>query len=327
MRFTIAHRTRYHYPAPVHESHTIVHLQPRSDAAQYCTQYELTVSPRARVFSYGDRFGNDVQHFAVLPEHDVLEVIARSQVVTARGKGRAPAAVRRRELDEDPALLDLWDFLHESRYVRFGPQLEALAGRIGAPGADDDAVAWFRAAARAVHETFTYESGSTTVQTSVEDSLALGRGVCQDYAHVLIALCRHAGIAARYVSGYVHAGGGETLGAEASHAWAEAYLGPHGWVGFDPTNDSWIGDHFVRVAIGRDYRDVSPVRGVYVGASSSTLEVDVAVEALSPAQQQRELQSRERQAQMQRQGQERELRAQEQQLERRRHEQQEQQQQ
>jgi transglutaminase-like putative cysteine protease len=284
MRFTIAHRTRYRYPVPVHESHTIVHLQPRSDLAQYCTRYELTVSPRARVFSYADRFGNDVQHFAVLPEHDTLEVIARSQVVTARGKARAPAPLRRSVLDEDPAVAELWDFLHESRYVRFGPGLEALAASIGAPRPDDDAVEWFRNAAKALHDGFTYESGTTNVYATVEESIALQRGVCQDFAHVLIALCRRSGIAARYVSGYIHSGGGDTLGAEASHAWAEAYLGPHGWVGIDPTNDTWIGDHFVRIASGRDYRDVSPVRGVYVGASSSTMSVDVAVEALSPTQ-------------------------------------------
>ncbi|HEX3462506.1 MAG TPA: transglutaminase family protein [Candidatus Elarobacter sp.] len=285
MRFTIAHRTRYRYPVPVHESHTIVHLQPRSDVSQYCTRYELTVAPRARVFSYADRFGNDVQHFAVLPEHDTLEVVARSQVVTARGKPKAPAPIRRGEVDADPALLDLWDFLHESRYVRFGAELDGLAASIGTPGPDDDLVAWFRAASKAIHDAFTYETGTTTVRTTVEESIAMRRGVCQDFAHVLIALCRRAGVAARYVSGYVHSGGGETLGAEASHAWAEAYLGPRGWVGIDPTNDTWIGDQFVRIATGRDYRDVSPVRGTYVGASSSTMSVDVAVEALSPAQQ------------------------------------------
>jgi len=285
MRFTIAHRTRYRYPAPVHESHTILHLQPRSDVSQYCTRYELTVSPRARVFSYADRFGNDVQHFAVLPEHDTLEVIARSQVVTARGRPKAPPPVRRADVDADPALLDLWDFLHESRYVRFGTELDALADAIGTPEPDHDLVAWFRAASKAIHDGFTYETGTTTVRTTVDESIAMRRGVCQDFAHVLIALCRRAGVAARYVSGYVHSGGGETLGAEASHAWAEAYLGPHGWVGIDPTNDTWIGDQFVRIATGRDYRDVSPVRGTYVGASSSTMAVDVAVEALSPAQQ------------------------------------------
>lgn len=300
MRFTIAHRTRYRYPVPVHESHTIVHLQPRSDTAQYCTRYELTVSPRARVFSYADRFGNDVQHFAVLPEHDTLEVVARSQVVTARGKARPPAPVRRSVVEEDPALLDYWDFLHESRHVRFGPGLDALAGEVGMPGPDDDLVEWFRSASKTIHDGFSYEKDTTNVYATVEDAVALRRGVCQDFAHVLIALCRRVGVAARYVSGYIHAGGGETLGAEASHAWAEAYLGPHGWIGIDPTNDTWIGDHFVRIASGRDYRDVSPVRGVYVGASSSTMSVDVAVEALSPAQRRdREPQQQEQQEQQQ----------------------------
>ncbi|MEA2688406.1 MAG: hypothetical protein QOD51_1013 [Candidatus Eremiobacteraeota bacterium] len=300
MRFTIAHRTRYRYPVPVHESHTIVHLQPRSDTAQYCTRYELTVSPRARVFSYADRFGNDVQHFAVLPEHDTLEVIARSQVVTARGKGRAPAPVRRKLVDDDPAMEDLWDFLHESRHVRFGPGLDALAASTGTPGPDDDLVEWFRGASKTIHDGFVYETGTTTIYATVEEACALRRGVCQDFAHVLIALCRRMGVAARYVSGYIHSGGGDTLGADASHAWAEAYLGPHGWIGIDPTNDSWIGDHFVRIASGRDYRDVSPVRGVYVGASSSTMSVDVAVEALLPLQgRDRDLQQQEQQEQQQ----------------------------
>jgi transglutaminase-like putative cysteine protease len=300
MRFTIAHRTRYRYPVPVHESHTIAHLQPRSDASQYCTKYELTVAPRARVFSYGDRFGNDVQHFAVLPEHDTLEIIARSQVVTARGAARAPAPTRRSLVDDDPLRDELWDFLHESRYVRYGEGFEAFAAPLGVPGPDDDVVEWFRAASKAINGEFVYETGQTDVHAGVEESLALRRGVCQDFAHVLIALCRHAGIPARYVSGYIHsAGGGETLGAEASHAWAEAYLGPRGWVGIDPTNDTWIGDHFVRIATGRDYRDVSPVRGVYVGASSSSMSVDVFVEALSPVQQQREQQMLEQQEQQQ----------------------------
>jgi transglutaminase-like putative cysteine protease len=301
MRFTIAHRTRYRYPSPVHESHTIVHLQPRSDLAQYCTRYELTVSPRARVFSYADRFGNDVQHFAVLPEHDTLEVVARSQVVTARGKARAPAPVRRSVVDADPALAEMWDFLHESRYVRFGEGLDAFAATLGTPGPDDDLVAWLRGASKAIHDGFGYEKDTTNVYATVEEAVALRRGVCQDFAHVLIALCRRAGIAARYVSGYIHSGsGGDTLGAEASHAWAEAYLGPHGWIGIDPTNDTWIGDHFVRIASGRDYRDVSPVRGVYVGASSSTMSVDVAVEALSPAQRRdRDPQQQEQQEQQQ----------------------------
>jgi transglutaminase-like putative cysteine protease len=190
--------------------------------------------------------------------------------------------------------------LHESRHVRYGPGLDALATTVGTPGPGDDLVEWFRAASKTIHDGFSYEKDTTNVYATVEDAVALRRGVCQDFAHVLIALCRRVGVAARYVSGYIHAGGGETLGAEASHAWAEAYLGPHGWIGIDPTNDTWIGDHFVRIASGRDYRDVSPVRGVYVGASSSTMSVDVAVEALSPAQRRdREPQQQEQQEQQQ----------------------------
>ncbi|GAC1578821.1 MAG: transglutaminase family protein [Candidatus Elarobacter sp.] len=288
MRYTIAHRTRYRYPVPVHESHTIVHLQPRSDYTQYCTRYELIVSPRARVFSYADRYGNDVQHFAVLPEHETLEVIARSDVVTVRGEPAPPQPLARRLIADDPAIDGYYDFLHESRYVRFGAELDALASSIGQPGPDDDAVEWFRSAADAIHDGFRYDTGTTTVHATVEESVRLRSGVCQDFAHVLIGLCRRTGIPARYVSGYIHSGSDDTLGAEASHAWAEAYLGPRGWVGIDPTNATWIGDGFVRVAAGRDYRDVSPVRGVYVGASSSTMSVDVAVDALSPEQQQRE---------------------------------------
>jgi transglutaminase-like putative cysteine protease len=288
MRFTIAHRTRYRYPTPVHESHTICHLQPRSDITQYCTRYELSVSPRTRVFSYADRFANDVQHFAILPEHDMLEVVARSQVVTARGPGVAPQAMARALVDDDPVLDELYDFLTESRYVKFSEPLDALLAEIGAPGRDDDVVAWFAHASWTLNRQFVYDKTTTSVQATVEESVRLRSGVCQDFAHVLIALCRRTGIPARYVSGYIHSGDDEMLGAEASHAWAEAYLGPRGWIGIDPTNDTWIGDQFVRVATGRDYRDVSPVRGVYTGASSSILSVDVAVDALSPQQQQQE---------------------------------------
>ncbi|BDE07537.1 transglutaminase [Vulcanimicrobium alpinum] len=288
MRYTIAHRTRYHYPMPVHESHTICHLQPRSDISQYCTRYELSVSPRTRVFSYADRFGNDVQHFAILPEHGALEIVARSQVVTARGDGAAPPPLPRELIDDDPNRDDMWDYLHESRYVRFSAELDALATHVGVPKHGDDAVAWFQHASSTLHDEFEYDTTTTTVHATVEESVRMRSGVCQDFAHVLIALCRRAGIPARYISGYIHSGSGEMLGAEASHAWAEAYLGPRGWVGIDPTNDTWIGDQFVRVATGRDYRDVSPVRGVYSGASSSVMSVDVAVEALSYEQQQQQ---------------------------------------
>ncbi len=296
MRYTIFHRTAYRYEGPVHESHTVLHLQPRSDLTQYCTQFSIEVTPRARLFSYADRFGNDVQHFAVLPEHDTLEIVARSYVVTVRGEPRAPAPLPRALIDADPQRAELYDFLHESAYVSFCAALDALADEIGTPGPADDAVAWYARASGAIHRGFVYDTGATAVHTTVDESIRLRRGVCQDYAHVLVALCRRAGIPARYVSGYIHAGGnGDVLGAEASHAWCEAYLGPHGWVGIDPTNDTWIGDGFVRIAVGRDYRDVSPVRGVYKGAGESTMSVDVAMSPLRPAEPQQSQQQSQQQ--------------------------------
>lgn len=281
------HQTTYRYPAKIHESYSIVRLRPRSDASQYCTKYELTIAPRARIFSYSDRFGNEVQHFAVLPDHDVLSIIARSSVIVVRSPNpEVPTPVTQDQLAGDPNVRWLYDELHESQYVAFGPELRAFAVEVGDPGGDD-LVAWYLHAGSSIHQSFSYDRGATSVQTTIDESIRARAGVCQDFAHVLVALCRYYRIPARYVSGYVFSGEeGSVLGAEASHAWCEAYLGPHGWIGFDPTHDSLIDDRFARIAVGRDYRDVSPVRGVYKGASRSSMSVNVAMEALAGSQQQ-----------------------------------------
>ena len=285
MDYTILHATNYRYPIEIHESYSIVHLQPRSDQFQYCTKYELTVAPRTRVFSYLDRFANDVQHFAVLPDHDILTVTARSNVVTVRPhEPPVPDPVTRDMLAADLSLDALYDFLHESAYVAFGAELYALNAEIGEP--QHDLVAWFLHAGAFIRERFSYDKDATTVRTTVEESIRRKAGVCQDFAHILVALCRFNRIPARYVSGYIFSGQKNSiLGADASHAWCEAYFPPHGWVGFDPTNNKLINDEFVKIAVGRDYRDVSPVRGVYKGQTQSVMSVNVAMEALSNQQQ------------------------------------------
>jgi transglutaminase-like putative cysteine protease len=287
VEFTILHQTTYRYPGKIHESYSIVRLKPRSDSTQYCTQFELNVAPRTRIFSYADRFGNDVQHFAVLPDHDVLSITARSSVITVRPPNPGPPApVTKDQLASDPNLRWLYDELHESQYVAFGPQLQAFAAEVGDPGRDD-LVAWYLHAGTSINREFSYDAEATTVATTIDESIQARAGVCQDFAHVLVALCRYNGIPARYVSGYVFKGeDGSVIGAEASHAWCEAYLGPQGWLGYDPTNDTLIDDRFARIAVGRDYRDVAPVRGVYKGASRSTMSVNVAMEALAGSQQQ-----------------------------------------
>jgi len=278
MEYTVEHETVYAYPRAVTESYTVVHLQPRTNLQQYCTGYRLDVTPPARVFSYVDRFGNDVQHFAIVPEHTELRIVARSKVVTLPANGNGPArGVRAADLEADPRLPELAEFRGTTPYVRVDESVAALAAEIAAP--PDDLAAYFLAAGSFVHRNFSYRPGVTDVRTTVADVIAARAGVCQDFAHVLIALARSRGIPARYASGYIFRGVAGTLGADASHAWAEAYLPPFGWVGFDPTNERVVDDGFVLVALGRDYGDVSPTRGLYRGAEAATLSVAVAVGA------------------------------------------------
>ena len=289
MEYTIGHQTSYHYPKPVHESYTVLHLQPRSDALQFCSKYELRLSHDVRVFSYVDRFGNDVQHFHVLPAHGALSVTTQSLVVTlAPAAPPEPVEATRALLEADPEVERMWDFLHESASVQFTPELAAFWGGLEGPG--ERIGEWCHRVSKHIGQTLAYDTSATNVRSTVKEALAARAGVCQDFAHIMIAVLRSAGVPARYVSGYIFRGDGPSsvLGAEASHGWCEAYLPPYGWIGFDPTNDLIVNDHFVRIAIGRDYRDVSPVRGVYRGSGHSEMSVNVGMEQLLTAQQQQQ---------------------------------------
>ena len=235
--------------------------------------------------AFVDRYGNDVQHFAVLPSHASLSITTHSTVVTLLEREPVfPLEATRTLLAADPHVDRLYDFVHESAYVRFAPDVLAFRAEIGEP--DERIGDWCLRVSRHIFANFAYDTTATTVRTTVSGALAARAGVCQDYAHVMIAVLRSAGIPARYVSGYIFRGESNVLGAEASHAWCEAYLPPYGWVGFDPTNDVLVNDFFVKIALGRDYRDVSPVRGVYRGRRHSEMSVNVAMEALAGTQQQ-----------------------------------------
>ena len=278
MEYTVEHETIYKYPRSVTESYTVVHLQPRTNLRQYCTGYVLDVTPSARVFTYVDRFGNDVQHFAIVPEHTELRIVARSHVVTMPANGNGPTrGVRLADLEADPRLPELAEYRGTTPYVRVDETVAQLARDIDAPS--EDLAAYFLAAGSFLHRNFNYRPGVTDVRTTVADVISARAGVCQDFAHVLIALARSRGIPARYASGYIFRGVAGALGADASHAWAEAYLPPFGWVAFDPTNERLVDDGFVLVALGRDYGDVSPTRGLYRGVEAATLSVAVAVGA------------------------------------------------
>jgi transglutaminase-like putative cysteine protease len=261
------HETAFDYDAPIVEAYTELRLRPLDAGGQRCTGFRLaTDPPRVRVREYLDHFGNDVRHFDILESHQRLVVTAASEVLT-------PA----RLIDPRPlSLLEAHDYLMESTYAPAGKavrQLVSEARRDGTPAERAHALMG------AVREGMVYETGSTTVQTTGEDALAVGRGVCQDFAHVLIAACRLDGIPARYVSGYIYEP--ERDGDDAaSHAWVDVHDDGRGWVSLDPTHGQEQTESYVRVAVGRDYADVPPSRGVYKGDAAERLVVRVSLRSL-----------------------------------------------
>jgi transglutaminase-like putative cysteine protease len=268
MRVRLAHVTRLDYTNDVVEGVMDVRLGPLTDPDQRVDTFTLSVVPAASVRRYTDGFGNPAHLITVAKPHRVLEVVARSEVSTLLDDPFAEPRHRPRPLGPS----DLADYLSPSALVPAHPELAAMAAPYRPDGPDDtfDVV---RRLSRLVHETFTYQRHVTTVTTTVDQVLAHRTGVCQDFAHVLLGLCRALEIPARYVSGYTVAAGATEP--EASHAWIEAYTPTHGWRGFDPTNDLVASLAHIKMAIGRDYADVPPTRGMFRGAADEQLAVSV----------------------------------------------------
>jgi transglutaminase-like putative cysteine protease len=265
MRISIVHLTRLDYSADVIECVTEARLGPLSDVTQHWQSFELRASPNAAINQFFDGFGNSTHLITLAVPHRYLEMVARSSVLT---------------LTYDPFQLPVEpvaplspaeksDYLAPSSLIPQQAELELLASHWRACSTDEafDAV---RSMMDFVHREFEYASQVTDVGTTVADVLRLRRGVCQDFAHVLIGLCRALSVPARYVSGYLV---GAHRGAQASHAWVEAFTPSHGWRGFDPTNNLVASEQHVKMAVGRDYRDVAPTRGTYRGNATETINV------------------------------------------------------
>jgi len=268
MWLRVEHTTTFTYDAPIVEAYTELRMRPLDTGGQRCSSFRLTTVPAGvRVREYRDQLGNAISHFDVLEPHERLVVTARSDVFT-------PA-----ELTGPPAVsaLELHDYLRPTSYIALDGEARRLATESARSGTIEERA---RALMAAVRGALSYERGATTVQTAVDEVLALGRGVCQDFAHVLIAACRCSGIPARYVSGYFHdpALAGEEA---ASHAWVDVFDERRGWISLDPTHDREQDERYVRVAVGRDYADVPPTRGVFKGAAQESLGVQVEVQSLT----------------------------------------------
>ncbi|HUS62606.1 MAG TPA: transglutaminase family protein [Acidimicrobiales bacterium] len=273
-RIDVRHTTGYRYEREVLASYNEARLTPLSTSRQLVIGARLEVAPATRLFRYWDHWGSIVHAFDVHVPHDELIVTATSLVETPSARTHPLPEVGWSAIDDLDLQDKYFELLTPSRYVDHDPALvaEAAALRANAPtpaDAVDLATTWVQSA-------LTYEKGSTSVSTSALDAWRAGRGVCQDFVHLTLALMRAMGIPARYVSGYFHprreAEVGEKVVGE-SHAWAEAWLGE--WHPFDPTNGVTPAERHVMVGRGRDYADVSPLRGLYSGAPSSTPMVTV----------------------------------------------------
>jgi transglutaminase-like putative cysteine protease len=281
MVFRITHHTHFRYQSPVSESIMELRMQPRTEGWQRCFSFQLSVAPRARVHSYRDYLGNLIHFFNVPERHSELHIVAES-VVETQELPAIPEALGSEawtELDHLTADGDYWEALSPSEYAAFTPLLEELRSQLQLTR-NVDPLSAMRNITRGIYENFEYVPKHTSVNSPIDHALRDRKGVCQDFAHILCALARCLRIPCRYVSGYASPDPDRprsiALGG-ATHAWAEAMLPGLGWVGFDPTNGDPAGVRHVRTAIGRDYSDVPPTRGLYRGSSRGDLAVTVTV--------------------------------------------------
>lgn len=275
MHLRIHHVTRYAYDEPAWDSFNELCLRPYDDYRQTLHAFALKVTPAAELRSHRDPVGNLIHHFHVAPPHRELVIDATSLVetYTVPVPVEVPATVL-------PGLrLRFFEFLAPTERVPLDRDWHEVLG-IAPLAAGDGLAGYVDGLNRALRVRFRYAPNATRVDTPLAAFVAQGAGVCQDYAHAMLALCRLAGIPARYVSGYVHPHPhtNETLlGSEGSHAWVEVFLPGNGWVGYDPTNGCPVGEAHVKMGVGRDYDAVPPVRGLRRGGGEGRLEVQVRV--------------------------------------------------
>jgi len=282
MTFNIVHTTAYEYSAPAIESFTELRVRPRQSNRQTVHHHVTEVTPRAALEEFTDYYENTVECLSVPFRHKCLSVTSRSTVETFPHKD----ALSGLDLTVSEAVRlnwqhrrELFDFLMPSIHAPITPEIEAMSKQqLPSSASFSESILGL---CTYIFRNFAYVPGVTEVRTPLSEVLQKRQGVCQDFAHLMIALIRSAGLPARYVSGYIETepvyGASSMVGATASHAWVEVYLPSGLWVGIDPTNNILEGERHVQIGIGRDYHDVPPLRGVFKGAERQALSVMVTV--------------------------------------------------
>jgi transglutaminase-like putative cysteine protease len=293
MFYAIRHFTRYRYSRLISQSCMEVRMHPRNEYSQRCFTFQLAVSPRVRVFSYNDHTGNVIHYFDIPEPHKQLTIIADA-LVDVDPPDDLPESLTRDSWNELDSMIerdDYWDMLMPSVFARPSAELLELGGKLGVNDRNgSDPLTVLRKLNEDLFKEFAYRKESTTVDSPIEDALRTRQGVCQDFAHIMIALVRNLKIPCRYVSGYLHHDPRhhDRSVDGATHAWVEALLPGLGWIGFDPTNNLLVSGRHIRAAIGRDYADVPPTSGILKGSARSDLQVRVRVtpsEAMLPPDQ------------------------------------------
>lgn len=290
MTYNITHRTLYEYAAPVSVSHHVARLEPRVTGTQARENFSLRIFPEpAQRRARTDYFGNRLCVFSIQEVHNRLEIITSSRVTVEAEKPAQPESTAAwesvAEMFRDPVspeVVEPYQFVFDSPQVHASPELAEYARE--SFGAQTPLIAGARDLNRRIFKDFKFDTRATTVATPLEEVWVKRRGVCQDFAHLGIAILRSIGLPARYVSGYLRtrppAGKPRLVGVDASHAWFSIYSPGTGWVDFDPTNNVQPTGGHITVAYGRDFGDVSPVAGILTGGGKHDVRVSVDVEPL-----------------------------------------------
>ena len=273
MKLEIVHSTHYQYTGPIAESVMEVRLRPMDGVGQRCLDFSLELSSGIKPRSYRDGYGNNVHYFNLVKPHTRLSITGRSMVET----GLAPDPDQGEELVQD--------------FLRFRSPVKDVAGvrelarshPIVDPDSSDAVERALDGLTLAISRDFEYNRAVTNVYSAVDEVLELRAGVCHDFAHLFIAVARAMGVPARYVSGYIHFPDEKGV-TTASHAWGEAWVPGKGWIGYDATRPVRTSEHHVRVAVGRDYSDAAPTRGIYVGSATGSMKIRVRTRELSSSQ-------------------------------------------
>lgn len=295
-KYRIRHETRYEYAADVVHSHHLLHLVPRPAPFQECLDCVIEVTPEShRRVNELDAFGNPMIRIELAQPHRELKVISTMQIEVHPRPAVSLQATHAWEAVRDSFAyrgnwpsrdqLDAARFRHESPHVRLKQSFSDYSAGCFPPG--QSILQCAEALSTRLHKDIEYKPGVTSIGTSPTELLESRRGVCQDFAHLMISCLRSRGLPARYVSGYLRTnatvgdGAEKLVGADASHAWVSVWSPPFGWIDFDPTNGCFAGTDHVAVAWGRDFGDVSPLRGVILGGAQHQLAVTVLVESIA----------------------------------------------